>query len=224
METPSNTSAFIAGVFVFIFGIGFYGQAHPGERMSTNLFIFLLILSGFMGMVVKDWLFKPRSGIEAKTQYGGQQPDDAMHRKDKNATLVDLQSQDADIRAEAMTNLAILEDPDSVALLIPGLRDDDRTVRLRASEALAWVTGQDFGEDEEKWNEWWADHNPAQRSDAGDKKESSSVSNSQPKQKETRFKEPLEQSASGIKYCPQCKMKVFPKSDGMCPGCHTKII
>ncbi len=95
--------------------------------------------------------------------------DDTLRKNERNI-IADLQSQDANIRAEAMTNIAMLKDLDFVILLIPGLRDKDRMVRLRATEALAWVTGQDFGEDEEKWNEWWARNKPAQQSGPGDEK------------------------------------------------------
>jgi hypothetical protein len=78
----------------------------------------------------------------------------------KDEIVADLKSQDGDVRAEAMTKLAILKDLTTVAILLTGLRDPDRMVRLRASEALAWVTGQDFGEDEKKWVKWWSHNKP----------------------------------------------------------------
>jgi Mg2+/citrate symporter len=50
-----------------------------------------------------------------------------------------------------------------------------------------------------------------------------SISESQPEQKKSPSKNRLEQKLSGITICPKCKMKVFPKSDGTCPGCQSKI-
>jgi hypothetical protein len=87
--------------------------------------------------------------------------DVAALQKNRGQIIGDLCNPDPDLRAEALTNLAILDYIQAVPVLIQALRDDHPAVRLRATEALAWVTGKDFGESEEKWQEWWAQNKPA---------------------------------------------------------------
>ncbi|MCX6090983.1 MAG: hypothetical protein NTX88_11565 [Candidatus Atribacteria bacterium] len=160
-----KTGAFAIGALCFLIAVVFVVQAFfPGlmhVQFPKLLWIAVLIIGGVLGVVVKQWLQEPWS-MKRLMQTQSRRPDKATLRKNKDKIVADLQSQDANIRTEAMTSLAVLKDLDSVALLIPGLRDADRMVRLRASEALAWVTGQGFGEDEGKWTEWWARNKPAQ--------------------------------------------------------------
>lgn len=65
--------------------------------------------------------------------------------------------------SEALT--AILREPDRVPQLIACLEDEEPAARLRVTEVLAWVTGQDFGEDEEKWNAWWEQNKPTEKTE-----------------------------------------------------------
>ncbi len=170
-ENNGNGLAFGIGMFVFIIGFTLIWKAFfPDLRISKVLFVIMVVASGIVGVVVKDWIMTPSPRRKSGTQNKVQQLDEAMLRKNKNNIIADLQSENPDIRAEAMTNLAILKDLDSVDLLIQGLRDKDRMVRLRATESLSWITGQDFGEDEEKWNEWWARNNLNQQSGVSDEK------------------------------------------------------
>lgn len=66
-----------------------------------------------------------------------------------------LCSEDPDIRCEAATALARIRDVNSVPNLIVTLTDPIESVRLRATEALAWLCPVDFGEDVERWEKWW---------------------------------------------------------------------
>jgi len=42
--------------------------------------------------------------------------------------------------------------------LINQLKNDDRNVRKKAAEALERITGQNFGQNPEKWQEWWEEN------------------------------------------------------------------
>jgi hypothetical protein len=44
---------------------------------------------------------------------------------------------------------------ETVPALIEALRDEDSLVRQNATEALGAITGQDFGQDALRWQEWW---------------------------------------------------------------------
>ena len=47
------------------------------------------------------------------------------------------------------------EHPEAVDLLIRSLSGGDDEVRRIASENLARLTGEDFGDDADAWEEWW---------------------------------------------------------------------
>jgi hypothetical protein len=158
-------------------GVSFGLHSGPLFEAAGNLVssIFLtpvrvIVAITFIFGIPLKWLEIVLPSILKYTKTQPSSSKDETLRKNERNIIADLQSQDAAIRAEAMTYLAMLKDLDSVTLLIPGLRDEDRMVRLRATEALAWVTGQDFGEDEGKWNEWWARNKPVQQSNPGDEK------------------------------------------------------
>jgi hypothetical protein len=151
-------------------GVSFGLHSGPLFKAAGNLFdsIFLtpvrvIISITFIFGIPLKWLEVVLPPILKYTKTQSSSLKDDTLRKNERNIIADLQSQDANIRAEAMTNIAMLKDLNFVILLIPGLRDKDRMVRLRATEALACVTGQDFGEDEEKWNEWWARNKPVQQ-------------------------------------------------------------
>ena len=157
-----NTIIVIGGVAGYVIACIIFGRVLPLLSIQAIVGVFLgAAASGGVMLMVASPDSKRRTPNRARP------PEDAALRKSERNIIADLHSQDAGIRAEAMTNLTMLKDPNSVALLIPGLRDKDPMVRLRATEALAWVTGQDFGEDEEKWNEWWAQYKPVQQSSPG---------------------------------------------------------
>lgn len=44
---------------------------------------------------------------------------------------------------------------EAIPALIEALGDEDQYVRSAAAEALGKITGQDFGEDAGRWQEWW---------------------------------------------------------------------
>jgi HEAT repeat protein len=48
-----------------------------------------------------------------------------------------------------------MEGRKDVNRFIKALRDEDDDVREYATEALGKITGEDFGEDHEKWLKWW---------------------------------------------------------------------
>ncbi|MDP6381359.1 MAG: HEAT repeat domain-containing protein, partial [Phycisphaerae bacterium] len=52
--------------------------------------------------------------------------------------------------------LGEIRDARAIVHLIKALRDSDRYVRIDAAKALIRITGQNFGQDQEKWKEWWA--------------------------------------------------------------------
>ncbi len=48
-----------------------------------------------------------------------------------------------------------MKDERAVEALIGVLRDVRPSVRIRAAEALAKITGEEFGEDAGAWEKWW---------------------------------------------------------------------
>ncbi|MDD5017206.1 MAG: HEAT repeat domain-containing protein [Eubacteriales bacterium] len=158
--------AFIIGAAVFVIVCVLFISVFIPDLMSVPIPKYIwyigLFIGGAFGIGIGELNDKPYHAKSRSQRRSG--PDEAALRKNKDKIIADLKNEDADKRAEAMTNLAILHDLDAVPLLIPGLQDPDQMVRLRATEALTWITGQDFGEDEEKWNEWWAHSKQAQNS------------------------------------------------------------
>lgn len=132
----------------------------PEIRIPKLVFIGVVLAGGILGVVIKEFLEKP---YEPKGQVNNRkkQPDESELRANKEQWQANLHHPDGETRAEAATNLAIVKDLDSVPQFITLLRDPDRMVRLRATEALAWVTGADFGEDETQWMAWWGENQPA---------------------------------------------------------------
>lgn len=68
--------------------------------------------------------------------------------------IEDLRSPDASVRREAALTLGRLERTDAVPALIEALRDPEEPVRQAALAALQRLTGEDFGDDPERWTEW----------------------------------------------------------------------
>ncbi len=59
------------------------------------------------------------------------------------------------VRRASVRALEAIGDARAVEPLIAVLNDADRWVRQQAAEALGKLTGKDFGEDREKWRDWW---------------------------------------------------------------------
>jgi HEAT repeat protein len=60
-----------------------------------------------------------------------------------------------DYRNYAAMALGEIGDERAIGPLIEALNDDNSDVRRVAAEALKKITGQDFGEGQAKWREWW---------------------------------------------------------------------
>jgi HEAT repeat protein len=59
------------------------------------------------------------------------------------------------VRATAALVLGDLKDTRGVEPLIEALSDESHGVRKNAAFALKRITGQNFGIDPSKWQEWW---------------------------------------------------------------------
>ncbi len=59
------------------------------------------------------------------------------------------------VRKELAKALGELRNSNAVEPLITILKDENRRVRASAAKALKKITGQNFGEDTIKWQEWW---------------------------------------------------------------------
>ncbi len=63
------------------------------------------------------------------------------------------------VRARAAQALGMLKAAPAAPELIGALKDEDRDVRQEAAAALAKITGQAFGTDAGKWEDWWKAQN-----------------------------------------------------------------
>ncbi|MFB0566676.1 MAG: HEAT repeat domain-containing protein [Candidatus Aminicenantaceae bacterium] len=54
--------------------------------------------------------------------------------------------------------LGELGDPRAVEPLITALKDEESSIRRDAADSLKNITGEDFGEDQEKWQKWWKEN------------------------------------------------------------------
>ena len=66
-----------------------------------------------------------------------------------------LKDKDSGVQGRAAEALGEIGKPDAVEPLITALKDKDPSVRWEAAEALGEITEQNFGEDQEKWQQWW---------------------------------------------------------------------
>ena len=60
------------------------------------------------------------------------------------------------IRAQAITALGNIKARSTLKLLISLLESDSEAVKTAAARALKEVTGENFGPDQAKWQEWWS--------------------------------------------------------------------
>jgi HEAT repeat protein len=63
---------------------------------------------------------------------------------------------DAAVREGAARGLGRRKDPKGIGVLVPALKDENKGVREAAASALQKITGQEFGDDAAKWEEWWS--------------------------------------------------------------------
>jgi len=66
---------------------------------------------------------------------------------------------DSFARSKAAELLGSIGNKRAVDSLITSLKDESSTVRNNASEALKKITEKDFGEDYDKWLQWWQEEN-----------------------------------------------------------------
>jgi len=66
-----------------------------------------------------------------------------------------LKDKDGLVLLYAIAALGEIGDKSAVKPLIAAMKDEDGSFRQEAGEALRKLTNQDFGEDYEKWQEWW---------------------------------------------------------------------
>ena len=52
--------------------------------------------------------------------------------------------------------LGELKDPSAVEPLIESLNDKDILVNKEVAKSLHEITGENFGENQQNWKEWWA--------------------------------------------------------------------
>lgn len=71
-----------------------------------------------------------------------------------------LKDENSDVRWWAVYALEKLNDPRAVEDLIVALKDTNSVVREWAEMALKKITGQNFGEDPTKWQQWWEKNKP----------------------------------------------------------------
>ena len=71
------------------------------------------------------------------------------------ALIAALKDEKGLVRSSATEALGEIKDPRAIEPLIAALRDEGWLVRQSATKALAKITGQDFGQDVIKWQEWW---------------------------------------------------------------------
>jgi HEAT repeat protein len=73
------------------------------------------------------------------------------------ALIQALQDEDRFVREMAAYALGGIgpEASEAVPALITALMDDEGQVTYFSSHALKYITGEDFGEDQERWQQWW---------------------------------------------------------------------
>ena len=77
-----------------------------------------------------------------------------VNKNQKNIeSLTKVEDQTADVRRAAAWALGKIKDPRAVEPLISALQDP--IVQFWAAQSLKEITGEDFGENKEKWQAWW---------------------------------------------------------------------
>lgn len=112
----------------------------------------LNILTGIATDADEDLDLRTRSikdiGLFAQTQ--SSEKDQAI-----NLLIQIANDQNSRIRENAAIALYNINTPEVIETLISMLQDQDPLVLVYASESLKNLTGQNFGENFKKWNQWW---------------------------------------------------------------------
>jgi len=67
-------------------------------------------------------------------------------------------SSKVEVRAAIATVLGNFREREAIDILVGMLRDADLHVREQAVSSLAWLTGEQLGDDAAAWESWWRDH------------------------------------------------------------------
>jgi len=79
--------------------------------------------------------------------------------KDAIPALINLlEDEDEFVRLSTTVALGDIGAQEAVPALINALKDEDFMVRNFAAESLTKITGEDFGEDQSKWQQWWEEN------------------------------------------------------------------
>lgn len=71
------------------------------------------------------------------------------------ALVETLKDKNVYVRGMAARALGEIKDPRAIEPLINALKDEIKDVRRNAAWALKEITGEDFGQDYTKWQDWW---------------------------------------------------------------------
>ncbi len=83
----------------------------------------------------------------------GEYSEEVTNNLKRIESLTKVEDQTADVRRAAAWALGKIKDPRAVEPLISALQDP--IVRFWAAQSLKEITGEDFGENKEKWQAWW---------------------------------------------------------------------
>lgn len=72
-----------------------------------------------------------------------------------DALISALKHEDLGVRISAAEALGDKKDPKAISPLITGLKENEETVQEAFIKALESITGEDFGQDLSKWEQWW---------------------------------------------------------------------
>lgn len=77
-------------------------------------------------------------------------------RRAVEALIAALNHKDLNVREKAAEALGEIKDPRAIEPLISALIDDqEEMIREAAAKALEKITEKDFGQDIDKWQNWW---------------------------------------------------------------------
>ena len=75
------------------------------------------------------------------------------------ALISALKHEDLGVRIAAAEALSDKKDPKAIAPLINGLKENEEAVLEAFVKSLQEITGKDFGQDHDKWEQWWNKNN-----------------------------------------------------------------
>jgi HEAT repeat protein len=71
------------------------------------------------------------------------------------ALISALKHKDLGVRIAAAEALSDKKDPKAIAPLINGLKENEEAIREAFVKSLQEITRKDFGQDHDKWEQWW---------------------------------------------------------------------